>query len=309
MDRQLNWTSAAKQYIEKTVTENFPHEAHRWPIIHHFNAECLEWNKTHWIIILRDKTSGIPHIGAIKPLDEPDAPKLRPTKDSLFLWYKYIIKQYNIRIQDAFFIIPLVDEPGKVEEEYKKWSQEDQELWRYQVEFNISNHMKFLGILDFNIPGGYDFLKENLKVFFNDNKDYEKNVFIMCRFDKTDNKLKECTDKMKEILSNDFGLNGLLAEDKMYLGDRSFWNNVCVYMIGCSRGIALLENFKSDEFNPNIAVEYGFMRALDKKVLILKENKFQNIIRADMLGIYYEPFDYYNLNETLKFALKSWLTK
>lgn len=47
----------------------------------------------------------------------------------------------------------------------------------------------------------------------------------------------------------------------MFIEDRDMWNNVCVYMICCKYGIALLENVSKQEYNPNAAIEYGFMQA------------------------------------------------
>ena len=55
-------------------------------------------------------------------------------------------------------------------------------------------------------------------------------------------------------------------------------------------GVAVLEGQVRREFNPNVALEYGFMRALDKRVLLLTEKNFKEI-RADIGGVVRESFD------------------
>ena len=46
---------------------------------------------------------------------------------------------------------------------------------------------------------------------------------------------------------------------------------------------ALREVPVADKFNPNVALEYGFMRALNKPTLLLADVGFRSL-RADMIG-------------------------
>ena len=101
------------------------------------------------------------------------------------------------------------------------------------------------------------------------------------------------------------GLRGHRADDKCYPGDRNLWDNVCTYMIGCKYGIALLEDIIADEFNPNVALEYGFMRALGKPTLLLKERRFK--ARADILGTLWEEFDILDIETSITSAVSRWL--
>ena len=57
------------------------------------------------------------------------------------------------------------------------------------------------------------------------------------------------------------GLMGHRADDRCYPNDRNLWDNVCTYMFCCKYGVHILEDIMADEFNPNVALEYGFMRA------------------------------------------------
>ncbi len=73
----------------------------------------------------------------------------------------------------------------------------------------------------------------------------------------------------------------------------------------CNYGVAILENLYLDEINPNVAMEYGYMLAKDKKVLLLKEKSFTNI-RADILGKIWKGFEFDDM-ESVKKAIQSWM--
>jgi hypothetical protein len=133
---------------------------------------------------------------------------------------------------------------------------------------------------------GYQFLEEPCRRFLKDHPDRARNVFIMTPYHKAVAKVIET---LEGALRN-AGLNPLRADGKNYLKDRNLWHNICVYMLCCETGVAVLENQARREFNPNVALEYGFMRALDKRVLLLTEKNFK-AIRADIGGVVREPFD------------------
>ena len=73
----------------------------------------------------------------------------------------------------------------------------------------------------------------------------------------------------------------------------------------CSLGIAVLEDIIVEEFNPNVALEYGFMLGLGKPTLLLKERRFRP--RADILGTLWEESDILRLDETVPKAICRWL--
>jgi hypothetical protein len=92
----------------------------------------------------------------------------------------------------------------------------------------------------------------------------------------------------------------------MYPSDDQLWKNVCVYMLCCKYGVAVLEDRAKDEFNPNVALEYGFMRALDKRALLLTDRGFRNL-RADIVGTLREEFDITDLAGTLAAPIERWI--
>ena len=83
-------------------------------------------------------------------------------------------------------------------------------------------------------------------------------------------------------------------------------------MIGSKYGIAIIENFFSkNEVNPNVAIEFGFMRALkkEKDILLLKE-KNANLNRADFLGRIRKEFNTTSkeiMKKTIVEAIDNWL--
>lgn len=101
------------------------------------------------------------------------------------------------------------------------------------------------------------------------------------------------------------GFKPLRADVKMYLPDRDMWNNVCVYMLCCKQGIAILENHSRQEYNPNVAIEYGFMRALNKQTFLLRDKGFPRD-RADIAGKEMLSFDIGN-KETISEPVETWI--
>jgi hypothetical protein len=156
-----------------------------------------------------------------------------------------------------------------------------------------------------SLSAGYGELKPDCERFLRDHPDYAHNVFIMTRFDPGNRLLKQLDQELRRTLCR-HGLNALRADDRVYPRDRQLWKNVCVYMLCCKYGVAVLEDRVKDEFNPNVALEYGFMRALDKPVLLLKDVGFRNL-RADVIGTLNAEFDITDIVGTLAPAVEQWI--
>lgn len=155
------------------------------------------------------------------------------------------------------------------------------------------------------LPAGYEDLAGDCRKFIRDHPDYDRNVFIMTRFDPGNRLLRQLDQELRRTLCR-HGLSALRADDRMYPVDRQLWKNVCVYMLCCRYGVAVLEDRIKDEFNPNVALEYGFMRALDKPTLLLKDTGFHNL-RADILGTLHEPFDLTDIAGSLAKPIENWI--
>ena len=306
----VNWATAIPPNIERLVQDNFPQDAHRWPLLRAYDAKGHVWRGSHLALVLTDKLSGIPAIGQGDDLDDdPETPAEAPSEENLDQWLSYLREKLNTRSQDAIVIVPILEPSDSVQKQWEVWSQADKDLWHRQLQANLTSHYSQLRGFDmtgaFFIPPGYLALADDCQRFFEDHPNYESNVFIMTRFQKGNRLLESLDSELRSVLRG-HGLDPVRADDKMYLTDRNLWNNVCLYMIACNQGIAILEDRIEDELNPNVALEYGFMRALNKPALLLKDVAFRNL-RADIMGTLWEEFDITDIQGTIRAPVEKWL--
>jgi hypothetical protein len=156
----------------------------------------------------------------------------------------------------------------------------------------------------FSLPPGYAKLEADCRRFFADHPHYDRNVFIMTRFVPGNKVLAQLDEELRKALCRQ-RLTGIRADDRLYPDDEDLWDNVCVHMLCCRYGVAVLEDRVKDEFNPNVALEYGFMRALNKRVLLLADVGFRNL-RADIVGTVRKEFDLTDISGTLTPAIEQW---
>lgn len=139
-DRLANWAFGLQGAIENVVQENFPGEVHRWPLLRTFNFDCYSWRDEYWVLILKDKLSGIPAGGKIDPIGD-DAPEDAPSEETLVTWIKFLTERLGLRVQDAFAFIP-INYPARNNalEEFKQWSEDEKALWHNCVVFAVRQH-------------------------------------------------------------------------------------------------------------------------------------------------------------------------
>lgn len=137
------------------------------------------------------------------------------------------------------------------------------------------------------IPSVYGRLHADVEACWRD-EPYDKSVFVMMKF--PDRKMEPwktaCLDAVFEAIAREVARHGLVArraDKKVYASSRQLWDNVCVYMLASKYGIAVLEDHVGDDFNPNVALEYGFMLGLGRTVVLLKEQGFKHL-RADIMA-------------------------
>jgi hypothetical protein len=151
------------------------------------------------------------------------------------------------------------------------------------------------------LPPGYEHYSRYLPAFLSDHPEIDNNIFLMMRF--------RAEDQYEEILStlkiefSKYGLKILRADDKDYTGD--LWENVCLYMLGSRYGVAVFEEIDAREFNPNVALELGFMTAQNKRCLLLKDKRMPKL-PTDIVGKLYKEFDTYNITSTVTTAAQRW---
>ena len=115
---------------------------------------------------------------------------------------------------------------------------------------------------------------------------YHKSVFIMTKFPEgitpLDEELKRVITAVQKAV-RDCGYTPRIAfSDKKY--QPGLWDNVEVYLFGCQKGIAIVESKYKHELNPNVTMEWGWMRGMGKDVLYLVEDSF-DLARADLSGL------------------------
>ena len=143
---------------------------------------------------------------------------------------------------------------------------------------------------------------------------YDESVFVIMKYPdpaamepRQSRLLTDIWDTLSLTLAT-YGLTARRADKKTYVDQ--LWENVCVYMLGCRYGIAVLEDRAANELNPNVTLEYGFMKALNRPVALLRDLNFKHD-RADLTGKLAKPFEIDTdsvLNKaTLQQAVSDWL--
>lgn len=76
-------------------------------------------------------------------------------------------------------------------------------------------------------------------------------------------------------------------------------------MWACNYGVAVSEDIDERDFNSNIALEYGFMMALGKRVLLLKEQRMPRV-PTDITGKLWKPFSIFDVHTTITQQIDAW---
>jgi hypothetical protein len=138
---------------------------------------------------------------------------------------------------------------------------------------------------------------------------FEKSVFVMTKFpDPKDPapvnaQLGAVIQAVRDAVTAQ-GYVARLASDNAY--HPILWDNVELYLLGCRRGIAIVEDKYLPELNPNVAMEWGWMRGIGRNVLYLVEKDFKKQ-RADWGGLIESRFDWTNPEPDVKAAIQAWL--
>lgn len=153
----------------------------------------------------------------------------------------------------------------------------------------------------FQLPAGYEQYTRFAPIFLADHPDIDRTVFLMMRF-RAGQQYKDIHEAIRDGFAS-YGLKVLRADDRDFTGD--LWENVCLYMLGCRYGVAVFEEIDLREFNPNVAMELGFMMALNKRCLLLKDQRMSGL-PTDVVGKLYRSFDTYRIRETVTEAIDRW---
>ncbi len=137
------------------------------------------------------------------------------------------------------------------------------------------------------------------------NKYGANNVFMMMPFG-------DSTNDLYSIIKDYFTgkkIKIVRADEHNFTG--GVWSNVKTHMDSCEYGIALFNKFldlkkKGEVFNPNVALEVGYMLAQGKPVCILKDKSLKNLF-CDLASKYYYEYDSNDIDKTIPDKLQEWM--
>src|ERR1043165_8609615 len=135
-------------------------------------------------------------------------------------------------------------------------------------------------------------------------KDMDRNVFVIMRYAPTSPFVK-IENTIKETLQR-FGLKAVLARDVIL--HQQIWNHIRFCMEHSRYAIVVFENILQPDFNPNITLELGYMLALKRPCLILKDDSMDKL-HTDIIGHLYTPFNVHKVKETVGGAIEKWLMR
>lgn len=148
----------------------------------------------------------------------------------------------------------------------------------------------------------FEELKPSLERFLKDHPITQHCAFVMMRFEETD--LHRRIFAAIEDACASHGLKALRADRKTYAEE--LLPNVRTYMHGCAFGIAVFERLSTNEFNPNVSLEVGYMMAQGKPICLLKDSTLTTL-HIDLVGRLYQPFDTQHPEESIPPVLRKWL--
>jgi hypothetical protein len=138
--------------------------------------------------------------------------------------------------------------------------------------------------------------------FRSDHPDPRKNAFLIMRFG-----LSPRHHRIHEAINSTFlahEIRAHRADDKAYTD--LLLQNIRTYMHGCGFGVAVFERIESDNHNPNVALEVGYMLALGKRVCLLKDKTLSRL-PTDIVGSLYAEFDMDDIETSIRSTLERWL--
>ncbi len=145
-------------------------------------------------------------------------------------------------------------------------------------------------------------LEQYLRRFLEDHPHPDRNVFVMMRFNDTD-QMKQVYKTIKTVLASR-GMHAVRADDRDYTGD--LWSNIEVYLTGCHYGIAVFEDIHQRDYNPNVSLELGYMMGRGKRTLLLKEKRLPRL-PSDVVHRLYKEFDVFDIATSIEAEVGRWI--
>ncbi len=135
-------------------------------------------------------------------------------------------------------------------------------------------------------------------------RDYlnRRTAFVMMKFGQTDSH-DPILEGIRDCLGQ-YEIVAVRADEKEYHSDLFF--NIQTYLYACSFGIAVFERLESEDFNPNVSLEVGYLMGLGKPVCLLKDRTLRSL-QADLTGKLHKSFDPQNPIGSIPPVLTHWM--
>ena len=125
-------------------------------------------------------------------------------------------------------------------------------------------------------------------------------IFVIMPFREELNKVYEI---IKDIFASK-GYSAIRADEKEFTND--LWENVRVYLECCNVAVAVFDKNDQDSYNPNVAIEVGYMLSKGNKVCLLKDKKLPKL-PSDLISKMYKEYDSDDVEGTLPEQLGLWI--
>jgi len=147
-------------------------------------------------------------------------------------------------------------------------------------------------------------IRESLSRFRERFPSTHRTAFLMMRYRDSDilHRLHNAT----ALAFQKRGIQVLRANDHWF--HQSLLINLRTYLHGCGFGIAIFEQLDNEDHNPNVALEVGYLMALEKPICLFKELSLIST-PSDILAQMYEVFDASNPEQSIDKASELWLRK
>ena len=152
------------------------------------------------------------------------------------------------------------------------------------------------------IPDWFQPLSQAFGAFLGDHPHPEKNVNLMIAG--TGGDWGETIEALLQRALSRVGLELLRAQDRSYAEDP--WQNRCLYMLGCSYGVAVLSPCETDVPQLRPGLDLGFMTALNRPCLMLGEAPAE-VMPADVPGTWFRSIDSSAAEESIAQHIWEWL--
>jgi hypothetical protein len=136
---------------------------------------------------------------------------------------------------------------------------------------------------------------------------YEDSVFLMTKFPEGKSKKERALQRVIDAVTDAIKAANKAPRIATFGYHDMLWPNVELFLLGCARGVAIVEDRVRQELNPNVALEWGWMKGMGKRVFFLVEESFAHK-RADWQGLLSHSFSWDAPEDGVREAIGQWLT-